>query len=155
MFEYRISKYDPANRVGDRYMAEEWPAFSDIGKAFGKVELTYQKYLETETAYIDCCIDLLSNAQVTTLSIEQAEYYSKDIALPSKVSDDITLRKVVMACLREQCWFKLTSKNFFVHFGYDYYMYIGTMLPTEMVEAIAARYGLFCEESPSPYHINK
>lgn len=155
MFEYRITKYNPANRIDGRYAVDEWTSFSDVGKSFGKTELTYAKYLDTENAYIDCCIDLLSKAQILSLSVEQAECYSKDIYLPSTVSDVAEMRKLISACLREQCWFKLTGKNFFIHFGYDYYMYIGSVLPTVIVEKTATKYGLFCEQYPSPHNISE
>ena len=51
MLEYRITKYDSANRVAERYVVDDWTSFSDIGKRFNNVELTYEKYLKTETAY--------------------------------------------------------------------------------------------------------
>ena len=153
MFEYRITKYNPANRIGGRYVVSDWTSFSDIGKSFGKTKLTYERYLETETAYIDCCIDLLIKAQILSLSVEQAECYSEGIHLPSSVSDVAEIRKLIAACLREQCWFKLTGKDFFIHFGYDYYMYIGSVLPPSTVEETAIRYSLFCELYPSPYNM--
>ena len=152
MLEYRITKYDPANRVAERYVVDDWTSFSDIGKRFNNVELTYEKYLKTETAYIDCCIDLLSKAQIPVLSVEQAESYSDAINIPSKISSIIELRKFMTACLREQCWFKLTNEKFFIHFGYDYYMYVGTALPSDVVEQTAIKYGLFGELFPSPYN---
>lgn len=153
MLEYRITKYNPANRIDGRYAVEDWTSFSDVGKSFGKTELTFEKYLETETAYIDCCIDLLSKAQILSLSIEQAECYSEGIHLPSSVSDIAEIRKLIASCLREQCWFKLTGMDFFIHFGYDYYMYIGTVIPIASVQETAKRYGLFCELYPSPYNM--
>ena len=155
MFEYRISKYDPDNRIDGKYTVNELTSFSDIGKTFDGAELTYEKYLEMETAYIDCCTDLMSQARVSSLSIEQAEYYSEDIHLLDEISDGIKLRKAIASCLRERCWFKLTGKNFFIHFGYDYYMYIGTVLPAEIVEKTAVKYGLFCERYPSPYNVTE
>ena len=155
MFEYRITKYNPANRIDGRYAVDDWTSFSDIGRSFGKTELTYEKYIETKTAYIDCCIDLLTKAQILSLSVEQAECYSEGIHLPSSVSDVAEIRELIEACLREQCWFKLTGKDFFIHFGYDYYMYIGSVLPTSTIEETAIRFGLFCELYPSPYNITE
>lgn len=155
VFEYRITKYNPANRIDGRYVVDDWTSFSDIGKRFDKTELTYEKYLEIETAYIECCIDLLSKARIRILSIEQAECYSEDVLLPASVSDISEIRHLIAACLREQCWFKLTGKDFFIHFGYDYYMYIGSMLPAATVEETAIRYGLFCELCPSPYNASE
>ncbi len=155
MLECRITKYNPANRINGRCIVDEWTSFSDIGKHFGETKLTYEKYLETENAYINCCIDLLLKAQVLCLSVAQAECYSEDIHLPSQVSDVAEIRNIIASCLREQCWFKLTCKDFFIHFGYDYYMYIGTMLPAATVENIVTRYGLFFEHYPSPYNMSE
>lgn len=155
VFEYRIAKYDPANRIDGRYAVDDWTSFSDVGKSYGKTELTYEEYLKTETAYIDCCIDLLSKARILSLAIEQAECYSEDILLPSSISDVSEIRVIIASCLREQCWFKLTSKDFFIHFGYDYYMYIGSVLPTAIVEETARKNGLFCERCPSPYNVSE
>ena len=155
VFEYRITKYNPANRVEGRHTIDDWTSFSDVGKSFQGSTLTYEKYLETETAYIDCCATLLSKAQILSLSIEQTECYSEDLHPPSLVSDIAEIRKLIASCLREQCWFKLTAKDFFIHFGYDYYMYIGTVLPTASVQKTAKRYGLFCELYPSPYNMDE
>lgn len=152
VFEYRITKYNPANRSDGPYIIDDWTSFSDVGKNFQGSELTYENYLETETAYIDFCVALLSKAQILSLSIDQAECYSEDIHLPSLVSNIAEIRKLITSCLREQCWFKLTAKDFFIHFGYDYYMYIGTVLPSTSVQETAKRYGLFCELCSSPYN---
>lgn len=53
MTEYRITKYNPANRIDGIYMADEWTGFSDIGKVFGGTKLSQDIYLKTERAYID------------------------------------------------------------------------------------------------------
>ena len=153
MTEYRITKYNPANRVDGIYVANEWTSFGDIGKKFGDTELSYEIYQKTEKAYIDCCIEIIEKAQVSNLSIEQAECYTDGLCLPLNVSVHDEIRRIIAACLREQCWFKLTGKDFFIHFGHDYYMYIGSSLPTETVENVATNHGLYCEIYPSPYNI--
>ena len=151
MTEYRITKYNPANRMDRTYAADEWTSFSDVGKIFGGAELSPDVYLKTEQAYIDCCIELIDTAQISSLNIEQAEYYAENIHFPPSVFHPKAIRQVITACLREQCWLKITSEDFFIHFGYDYYMYIGSVLPSERVAKIAAKYGLYCEQHPSPY----
>ncbi|KAL0630393.1 hypothetical protein Q9L58_010761 [Maublancomyces gigas] len=51
MFEYRITKYDPAvRREGKQYT--EWTSVSDVGTAFDGVTLTRSAYEEVESAYI-------------------------------------------------------------------------------------------------------
>ena len=151
MTEYRITKYNPTNRSEGIYMANEWTSFSDIGKVFGGTQLSEDVYLKTEQAYINCCMELIAKAQISTLSVEQAEYYAEGVLFPASISEDEEIRQVIKACLREQCWMKLVAEGFFVHFGYDYYMYIGSTLVAEDVEKIAAHNGLYCEQCQSPY----
>ena len=133
-------------------MTDEWTSFSDIGKVFGGTKLSQDVYLKTEQAYIDCCIALIEEAQISNFSIEQAEYYAENVHFPSSISNAKDIRQVITACLREQCWLKLIAKDFFIHFGYDYYMYIGSALHSEKVVEIAAQHGLYCERTPSPYN---
>ena len=152
MTEYRITKYNPANRIDGVYMSDEWTSFSDIGKAFDGTILSQDAYLKTEKAYIDCCIELIEKAKISKLHIKQAEYYTENIRFPSSISNTQEIRQVITACLREQCWLKLVAKDFFIHFGYDYYMYVGSVLSKETVAETATKFGLFCEETPSPYN---
>ena len=153
MAEYRITKYNPANRVDGIYMADEWTSFHDIGKMFGGTKLSYEMYLNTERAYIDCCIELIEKSDISNLFIEQAEYYADNLHFPSSISNAQEIRQVITPCLREQCWLKLIAKDFFIHFGYDYYMYIGSVLPSESIAEISAKYGLYSEQYPSPYNL--
>lgn len=150
--EYRITKYNPANRVDGVYTADEWTGFSDVGKVFGGTKLSQNVYLQTEQAYIACCLELIEKAQISKLSINQAEYYTEGSRFPSRISTPQEIRKVITACLREQCWLKLVAEDFFIHFGYDFYMYIGSSLPVESIAETATHYGLYCEQFPSPYH---
>ena len=91
-------------------MADEWTSFSDIGKAFGDTILSQDNYLKTEQAYIDCCIELIEKAQISKLYVKQAEYYTENVRFSSCISNTHEIRQVITACLREQCWLKLTSK---------------------------------------------
>lgn len=153
MTEYRITKYNPANRNDGIYTADEWTSYHDIGKAFGGTVLSREMYLKTENAYIQCCLELMDKAQVSVLSVRQAEYRADGICFPDSVSHAEEILQIITACLREQCWMKLENEDFFIHFGYDFYMYIGAALPAQTVQAVAEKYGLFCELCPSPYRI--
>ncbi|WP_146118512.1 hypothetical protein [Blastopirellula marina] len=57
--------------------------------------------------------------------------------------------KVARLALREVFWCKLLGEHgFYVHFGHDYYMYIGY----EFAPALPSRFEkLFVEDFPSPY----
>jgi len=49
-------------------------------------------------------------------------------------------------------WCKLSNGNSFVHFGYDYYMYVGGIKELKAAElAIINKNGLFVEKMKSPY----
>ena len=133
------------------YRVHEWTSIDDIGKKFDAGVLTYSQYKKVEQAYIDCRIALMGEANVTGLTVCGPEYYDPEIQFPQFVCDEIEIRRIIMCCLQEKCWAKLEAENFYIHFGYDYYMYIGTELPLAMVEEIAVRYNLFCETVQSPY----
>ncbi len=53
--------------------------------------------------------------------------------------------------LRESLWCKLESDRMFVHFGYDYYMFIGSTEPCESTIKKIEKLGLFVEKFESPY----
>jgi hypothetical protein len=47
---------------------------------------------------------------------------------------------------------ELQSDEYFLHFGYDYYMYVGVSLACPRSRALATAAGLFVEDFVSPYH---
>lgn len=151
MIEYRITKFNPQNRRNNKYIAHEWTSVSDIGKAFDSGVLTADQYNRIETAYIDCSIELLRKADIDRLLVCSPEYYDKDIRFPEILYVERDIRWAIKCCLQEKSWVKLEANNFFIHFGYDYYMYIGTELPSLSVEKIVNKHHLFCEKTFSPY----
>ena len=151
MTEYRITKYNPKDRKNGVYGLQEWTSVSDIGKIFDAGVLTDKQYKTVEQAYIDCCIELLRGADIFELSLCNPEYYDANILFPRILCTEIDIRRFILCCLQEKCWAKLEAKDFFLHFGYDYYMYIGTNLPCTMVDQIVKQHDLFCEMFPSPY----
>jgi len=150
MFEYRVTKYDPARRDPDgRYLLDEWTAFSDVG---GKVDLA--EYEQVERCYIDVALAFLSEAGISTLSVANLEN-PQQVALPFVVGAQLQaaeLRTAFQLVLREVCWCRFLHPNgAFVHFGYDYYIYVAT--PHECLEAkrLATTGNLFVEPFHSPY----
>lgn len=73
MNQYRISKYNPANRVDGVYIVNEWTSFSDIGKIYEGTKLSYEMYQKTERAYISFCLKLMEWAHISDISIQQVE----------------------------------------------------------------------------------
>ncbi len=53
--------------------------------------------------------------------------------------------------LREDMWCKFESDNVSIHFGYDYYMYIGSNASCDSVIEQIRLNGLFVEPYRSPY----
>lgn len=152
MTEYRITKYDPTKRKNGIYQENVWTSISDIGKSFVDGTLSFEKYKKVEQAYIDFCITLMHEANISSLSICSPEYYDEGLSFQSTVSEENILRDVIMCCLREQCWVKLETENFFIHFGFDFYMYVGTDMSRTVVEETARKFNLFCEIFQSPYN---
>ncbi len=54
--------------------------------------------------------------------------------------------------LQEKYWCRFASANCFVHFGYDFYMYVGVPIACDNAIELARRAGLFAEVFQSPYH---
>ena len=166
-YAWRITKYNPALRNPQgHYLAEDWTAFSDIGKTYSSQKLTYKDYMSVENAYVASVVGFLSEAGLSSLRVVELENSRlahlkstqlRDIAsspsllqLGSMVSNE--LEDVVRMNLREVLWCKLTGTScFYLHFGWDCYMYIGSASPFLIAIKNAEQSGLFVEEMVSPY----
>jgi hypothetical protein len=152
MFEYRVTKYDPAVRhSGGTYT--EWTSVSDIGRVFGGTPLTRAEYQRVESAYITSALAFLRESGVASLSIRGLENHGTAL-LAFGNGDILSLEQVeaiLPQVLREEFWCKLEGPDSFIHVGYDYYMYVGVPLACPKSEHLAASLGLFPEPFPSPY----
>ena len=156
MKEYRVTKYNPNNRDSKgSYLAEEWSSISDVGKSVTKSE-----YEEIENAYIDSALEFLKEQGISHLRLEGIENSLETDEPDIQLNEGILLKEseiriVMKSVLREKYWAKLVNKDTYIHFGYDYYMYVGT--PNEPKNAIvsAESRGLFVEEFESPYNENE
>ena len=170
--KWRVTRYDPAlrNKRG-HYPVGDWCFFGEVGDTFNGEELTFQRYLVWETAYANAAVAFFADSGLDALQIERLEYENiasvdaeqyQDIKLsPSSLSTGMlvtkdTLADVVRLNLREVIWCKLATGHredcrFYLHFGWDFYMFIGSSLPS--VEAIryAESIGLFVESKRSPH----
>ncbi|MCP1161074.1 hypothetical protein [Bacillus infantis] len=157
---YRVTKYDPQKRdaYGNYLDDSEWTSFSEVGTKVGEEE-----YLNTETNYIQAITAFMDEAGVDRLYVNALEMWTEAAAVQEKLLflSDIWIGKAVrkeeiteMArlTLREAVWCKLSfRKEFFVHFGYDYYMFIGTNKDCPQARRNVLEAGLFVEEFRSPY----
>jgi len=161
---FRVTKYDPAFRSSDgQYVRDDWTSIADIGCAFGGRVLDVTEYLRTETAYVTAVRLFMNCARLSVLVIRDLQVNSapvEDLAEStaeriSKVTDGTEVRGddldwIVRLALREAIWCRLEGSNgFYVHFGYDYYMYVGA---TESgLAASKLPPGIFAEDFESPW----
>lgn len=151
MKQYRISKYNYKNRdMNGLYMKNEWTSYYDIGKRFNGKNLTQSDYIRCENNYINFCTILWDLNNKVQLNLKNIEAYLKE---PPRIeiSDEQTLKMIIRDILREKYWAKIEGKELFIHFGYDYYMYIGTNVKTDIINKLANESNLHCEEMNSPY----
>lgn len=172
MPNYRIIKYNPANvDKNNNIISDEWISFSDIGKKMDNTVLTFEAYKKIEKAYIDTILNLMNYNGITELTIKGIEKYDENIEwnsdddFSSKEAVELfkrlengmtitagTLEKVCKLILREYFWCKLEYKDiFYVHFGFDYYMYIGCQNVSRDFSKEVRDRGIYADEFESPY----
>ena len=150
MNEYRITKYNPENRntQGHYLDVQDWTEFSDVGK---KVSL--EEYEIVEESYISSAIDFIKENEPNGLQIRDLQ----DLKSRSTFKEgDVVLIKelapVLRSLLRGEYWCRLESEQSFIHFGWDYYMYIGVNNASSESILRTTEKGLYVEEFISPYH---
>jgi hypothetical protein len=154
VFEFRVTKYDPAHR--DRrgaYTRDEWTSVSDIGRSFAGVVLTETEYQRVEDAYATAAVGFLRESGVPSLVVTGSENHA-GVPLPFADGSPLGLAEVgevVRRLLRAEFWCRLEGAGAFVHIGYDYYMYVGVPWPCPSAETLARQHGLFVEPFRSPY----
>ncbi|MGW2542983.1 hypothetical protein ACWC5I_19445 [Kitasatospora sp. NPDC001574] len=147
-------KYSPAEREG---ISPSWTSISDIGDPSQPEVLTEAAYMETEGRYLNAIRTFataqgVSALQVEGLEVEPVSSWWQRI----EEGDEFTIDKAVdlsRSILRQDfIWCRLSfGSDFFVHFGYDYYMYIGmTRSPDEAVAKVRQS-GLYVDDFESPY----
>lgn len=170
MYTWRISKYNSKFRdENGNYTKDEWTSFSDIDKTFQNKKLSLVEYLHIEKLYIDAILLFIQKMQIPYTVVTDLEKplnliildkykneYSDEminIYYNVKNKDKCTIENtkfLVSLILREHLWLKLKYKrNFFIHFGYDLYMYIGSNKKDSITNDIV-NMGLYIEEYPTP-----
>jgi hypothetical protein len=157
MFQYRVTKYDPRFRdASGVYLRDDWTMISQMGRTLEGVKLTPQLYLAVENAYVEAAIAFLTEASVETLMIrgleKSREYCNSALKLEEGANCCmLEVADIARLILRESIWCRLEGENTYLHFGWDYYMYIG--VSTECAKSIeyAKDRGLFVEQCESPY----
>lgn len=168
MHYYRITKYDPRLRdETGRYMHEEWTDFSCVGIEINGKVCTLEEYEAIENMYIDAFLQFLACQKIDLIEcieVEKnlAEYDIQSIpstwrALYVRMNNGTIISKaelpmLLKLLLRNYLWCKLIHDDeLFVHFGWDYYMYIGVEKECRQAVANIEKAGLFVEKFKSPY----
>jgi len=167
-YAWRISKYDPGLRDAQgHFQGDEWTFFAQIGRSFNGKPLTYKDYVAVESAYVHTIMRFLSDVGLDSLRISGltapsttfiARRELQDILLrPEDLCDDSVieldqLADVIRLNLRELTWCRLQEAGrFYLHFGWDYYVYIGSTSPSLVAIRRAEQDGLHVEAKASPY----
>ena len=151
-------------------MRDEWTAVSDVGRAYNGTVVTFDEYIKYENAYVNAILLAIYANHLEYISIVGIEKrYLTDyghqlchnlelfvrslkngIRISAKDYERVSL--ISRLVLRENMWCKFESgSDFFVHFGYDYYMYIGSNSRMKGEIKEIEKTGLFVEEFVSPY----
>ncbi|GGT82672.1 RNA-binding protein [Actinomadura citrea] len=159
---YRVTKYDPADRDERGHYVGGEDSMSDHGPV--------------EAAYLAAVAAFAHDAGVERLDIREPEVaglanfgleapvdgYGLAGLFPPDLSGyhdgaqvPVTVGlELVRAMLRDNgAWCRLEVEDrFFVHVGYDQYVYVGSVVPCERAQALARELGLFPERiGASPY----
>lgn len=170
---WRITKYNPDFRDSQgSYFKDDWTSISDLGKSFSGNVFTIQEYLKIEQKYVDTVLLFVKYLKIPGLKVKNlmkwteefiySEYYSKEmINLYNSVKENDLLDsdKLMNLCklvLRENLGCQLLYEDkIFIHFGYDYYMYVGCTESCDEVIQKVSQLGLFVEQIESPYTDDK
>lgn len=164
--QWRTTKYDPALRSGSGAFTENtWSSVWDIGKSFDTGTLSTEEYLRVESAYAETATSFAVESGVFQVEIsdfesqlasqaELTELGLPEIPGPPDPGSRIPAHRIgdlVRLNLRELAWFKVRAYDFFIHFGHDFYMYIGSDTPCEDSRRLAESLGIFVEYFESPH----
>jgi hypothetical protein len=160
---WRITKYNPVKRDADgSYLDhEEWTCFSEVG-----TKVSMEEYQKQEEKYLDAISVFITEMGLNRVYVNALEQWSDGVRdqntneFLSKIwiGKAVTVqevRELAKLTLRNAVWCKLGfKKQFFVHFGYDYYMYIGASEECANAKEVVKETGLFIEDFQSPYLSN-
>ena len=157
---WRITKYDPQFRHEQGYyLRDEWTG-RQIGEAFVDGVLTESEYRRVEGLYASAARLLWMESGHPPLQIQGL--YTSDLPAQSDTLDDVGFagwcpvngefipgahlgEAVVRWCLRDFGWCRLVAPGFYVDFGYDFYMYVGTTDSVDSARRAITSSGLFVE----------
>ncbi|MCG7379134.1 hypothetical protein MH215_19140 [Paenibacillus sp. ACRSA] len=148
---------------------DEWTCPSEIGKVIQGNIFTLEQYLLVEEAYIDTIMVFLKEAELQTLRVIQVsdrsisqedqhsvlyeQEFSQILIQEDGVYNTDEIRTICKMILRNYADCQLYAKDhFFVHCGWDYYMFIGSSHDSYQAIEFARSKNLSVEECISPYY---
>lgn len=156
-YKYRITKYNPTYRNEEGvFQCDDWTSISDIGRTYNGKVFSKPDYEAVEEAYLFSIESMLTEASIQTLTLKSSENH-RDFKLPEFVVNNASLSinqcvDFARLCLREKVWGILSMPRLaYVHFGYDYYMYIGVPVACKRSILAISEKGLYVEAFRSPY----
>lgn len=167
-FNWRITKYNPILRDSNGfYLRDEWCIYAEVGKTFEGIKYDFKEYERVENLYIAAIELFMRCNNITALQIDTLEK-NKNLTKDShnnshmihlfneaKEGDWIEMSNMQDFCkliFREKLWCKLRyPRKMFVHFGWDFYMYVGSVIACEDAIDNIEKSGLFVELFKSPY----
>lgn len=152
MNEYRVTKYNPAFRNDcGHYTKAEWTTFKEIGETFSGVVFTREEYDRVEDAYVQAALSFLRESGQSAMRVAGIEKRGRPVDFDNgNVLPLERIGEIIRPTLREEIYCRLEGSESFIHFGWDFYMYIGVPHPCPGAEAQAAELGLYVEEFASP-----
>jgi hypothetical protein len=123
LYEYRVTKYNPAFRTPEgTFTREEWISVHDIGGPFDGIVLTREYFERVETAYVTSALSFLCEAGLSSLIVTGLKShrshpvaFSEGSTLPLEPVGD-----AIRMVLREEYWCRFESADGFVHIGWDF-----------------------------------
>lgn len=139
---------------------------SQLGDSFRGEVFTWNDYKRAEDGYVASVRLLLEAGRVDSLSVQDLSFNrpGHEVAYrdlrPTSELGPVEGQSVVGPMiddfvrhnLRETFWCRLVhADRFFIHFGWDYYMYVGLETSSEIDDLVPPP-GIFFELYESPYH---
>lgn len=160
LYFWRVTKYYPKNRDerGNYLLDSEWTSFTEVG-----TKVNEEDYLKIESNYIKAITSFMDDMGLNRVYLNALELWSNEVVSQNAASflSEIWVGKGVTTqeiselaklTLRNAIWCKLSyKKEFFVHFGYDFYMYIGANKDCPNARKKVKDAGLYVENFRSPY----
>jgi hypothetical protein len=156
--QYRLTKYDPSLRDSTgAFTGDDWTSVSDIGETFDGVRLTLPAYLDIEARHLQVIASFLEESAVTAVTAQGVDNAKGQG--PIKVGQTfspIEAIEVVRAMLRDEVWCRLQDgEHFYIHVGWDYYVYVGSDRPCDRSVKLARQLGLFIHQPFESPHLER